>query len=369
MITREDALNLFLAEEVSAISNELFIELDKQWVKEIQSLSNMFQNSFLESCNNLKKMQQTGDANISSYIIFTILRTNIQEKEYSFPFIHFDELLWLGNKQIIIGQHSCDFFFYYYEKLKNNLINAVKKYPKLLIFEDIDKILQKELEKFLRYFAKLAKYNMKEYILSKEYKSVVKSPFFQFRTGEYMGETYLVFDEDTIESNIKNEIYSLAKQEYKLCDKTIRNIDFSFHNMSESDFVFTRFQNCSFFNTDMQYGRYIGTSFSGCDCRDTNFSYSVMNEADFSNANLENACLKKIEAYSGFTVPSKWDMPSFWPINFSRANLTNVNFSGADLRGAIFDNAICNNTKFSNIQLNYLSLSDQQMQSILRIEE
>ncbi len=102
--------------------------------------------------------------------------------------------------------------------------------------------------------------------------------------------------------------------------------------------------------------------------KNADFSYSLLNEANFEGADLRGAVFLNAEACAGVESASRWETVGYYGVNFKGANLENADFTGARLEGAIFDGAHLRGAVFSREQLGYLPLSSEQLRFIKVVE-
>ena len=139
--------------------------------------------------------------------------------------------------------------------------------------------------------------------------------------------------------------------------------DFSHCNMRNGCFSYTRLDDCNFSNADLT-----GAKFCDCEFVNANFSHVRLHQTYFLYGKMQNASFVNPDAttsefsYVDFSEAklSNTDFSQaacFQGSGFQNADLSNANFSNASLLEANFQNANLKNTNFSNANLHLADFS------------
>ncbi len=360
-MNRIEALEQFKENTVRDRCNEKLLSLEKYFEEKKDSLVQGFIESFRQICLVIKEIQSRNEKGKIGYITYSMMRTAIAEKKYSYLVEAFDKE-WFLDLDPCNSTYDAGWAFGFLDELRLELEEKRKLYFGTIVTCDVDNMIQAEAAKFNEYIISLARYAMPKAVLLKEYQDIIREEELEIRVGEYRDASESVYKEDTREKDsekIKEWLNEKLEDEYSfevfrklnLRGGDYRNIDFSYADFSGSDLSESKLNGCTL----------VGTKFTGADLNAVNFGSTVLYGADFKNCNLKNAVFYMVEGAGGVENPDLWERPGFMGISFEGADLEGADFEGADLKGAVFTGANLKNVNFSGTILTNAVFSEKDL--------
>ncbi|MCL2815999.1 MAG: pentapeptide repeat-containing protein [Oscillospiraceae bacterium] len=307
-------------ERANALLNERLFKTEDLFLGEFSCLSAEFKKNFAQICGEIAKLQENGDFGDVAYIGYTMLRTNLINKEYATEVCIYGENWYLCKNQRAVGQFDISVLFRYFDELWQELIAVRKQYIGKVSAQEVTAfIMQEAAPKFYSYVTVLCRFSILECVGQNYFGAIKKTPRFQINSGEYMARTESVYKENTQKN--RDEILSWFddRLDYEYCFEDFSGLDFSNENLAKIDCRYADFRNADLKNVNFNYANLIGARFCGADLENADFSYALLYEADFSGANLKNAKLEN--AFVKFENQEKdvWKRPGFMAVNFTGA--------------------------------------------------
>ncbi|MBC2580554.1 pentapeptide repeat-containing protein [Clostridium sp. DJ247] len=348
---KEEALQHFKENYVKEKSIQKMLLLEEYFHKHKEELALDFIKSFKNICIKIREMQLTKEKEKIAYITYSMLRTEILEKNFVHIIEAFNSFWFFDQKECEV-KYDASWAFKFLDHLWTELEEQRKVYMNLITSSDIEKIILKEAEKYNQYIIALGRYALEKAAALKEFQDIEKEQELEVRIGEYMDVSEIVYKED-LREKASEEIKAWLEEKlpYKYVNEILRNLDLSKGNYEGIDLRYAELHGSNFSNSSMKNCILIGTKFNGCFLNNVDFSQSFINAADFTNCKLNNAIFKEVQAYSGLGNESTWEIPGYMAVNFQGADLEGADFQNAILKGAIFKGA---NLKGANFKGAYL---------------
>lgn len=365
-MTREETLFLFEKKEIQQILYPLFCELEEEFQEQKTVWIKQFCDFFSTICEEIIKRQEQGSLYPIRFLMLTMLRSNLIEQKYELPMLVLGESWWLEPNIIEVGQYDARNVFSYYTKFIEQLEQARKKYVGKTGKEDVGIWSQKQAMRFLRYIGRIAQSSILKVIEIPAFQKIKSTGKISLYVSEYENEAEWIYEErrkertkqewDILEQQLEE------KKRLKLCFQDLRFSYFPKRDFSGGDFRFTNFKKSILKETSFFVSNLIGTIFTESDLEGTNFQGSLISEAHFEGCNLRKSTFRKSEANNGKHQTLGWSDPSYDPVSFRGADLTEADFRGSQLEHIDFTNACLKGTLFDPQQWDKLPLSAEQRQ-------
>lgn len=370
MLSRDKALKEIKKTDLKKIRAEIFLSLEEAFQADKEELAGEFLRCLKRACENISVRQDKGTLGKVRFIVLTVLRTRIVQKNYRFPIMACGPLWWLDDSHCAVGEYDCSYIFWFYEKMKQRLEQERKKYIGKTVKQDVDSLMNDELRNFLYYIGRIVRYKIAEAVQTDYFARIKTDEEIQIHVGEYFDFSEVIYIQsraaDLLDDAAKQTLFEriTQKKREKFWFADLRGAQLEQTDLVESDFRFADLGNSALKNADIRYSQLMGTVFNNCNLQKADLSYSVLCDASFKNADCRGAKFQKIIAYAGLEDPKYWDMIGFYPLDFTNANLQGADFSGANIRGAIFTEADLTQTVFDRSQLSYLNLTNEQQRMV-----
>jgi len=364
----------FLKRAETMLNEELF-KTEGLFIDNFLSLSNAFKENFRKLCTEIATLQEAAHLDAISYIEYTLLQTNMINKDYAAEIRVYGEEWYLCKNQRVIDRFDISFLFQNFDRLWAELLVMSKQYVGKVSSLDITGFMMDAASKFYAYVVSLCRFSILECIEQDYFKAIEKATQFSINVGEYMGITEPICKENSNKDSKKLLEWFADCLDYEYCYEDFSGLDFSNEDFSDLDFRYSDLRNAQLTNTDFTEANLIGTRFCGANLESADFTDSIIYEADFSRANLQNVGFNHSEANCGNPNKEEWKHPGFFNVSFRNANLLNADFFGAglagadffgaNLAGADFTEAALDGAKFDLIAKNELDLSPEQMRVVV----
>ena len=312
-------------ERANALLNEKLFKTEDMFLGEFPRLQKQFRENFAQVCEEIIKLQKNEDFGDVAYIGYTMLRTNLINKEYVSEVCIYGENWYLGKNQRAVGRLDIAVLFKYFDELWQELIAVRKNYVGKVSAQEVTAfIMQEAAPKFYSYVTVLGRFSILDCIGQNYFGEIKKSPRFEINSGEYMAQTEAVYKENTEKDRAEILSWFADRLEYEYCFEDFSGLDFSGEDFERIDCRYADFRNAVLKDTDFTYANLIGARFCGADLENADFSYALIYEADFSGANLKNANLEHAlsvdsENKKEDQKEAEWKRPRFMPVNFTGA--------------------------------------------------
>ena len=171
---------------------EIFVELDKEYQKNLNVIINDVVRDFSKVCQRVIELQKRNEKEKVKYIYFSFLRTNILADNGDFRVDIYDENWFLDNKQCS-GSIDMSFVFKYLfnfieEIKKNSLENKIS-----MSDIELEKIKLEESERYKILAIEYLKTIVLKMVEDEKYKQMIKEENIYIIAGEYMDECQLIY--------------------------------------------------------------------------------------------------------------------------------------------------------------------------------
>jgi len=359
------------------VQHELLLslaELEADYQKNIDEWKSVFIDHFKKVCKNIEVMQKEGTAPKASFLVYTILRTNILHGKDTYAIFLYDHNWYLGMKPIRVGEMEVKCTYNYWRKLQSTLKERKRKYVLNIRAYDVESIAMSMLNYYHQYIVAQMRYSIVDAISTEEFKLIEKADSFEILAGEYYevcDQIYKYVHEDSYENTIK-EIKSYKVSEYFARD--FSGIDLRDMDLIQMDFNYSIFNNSIMSNAIMLECQFAGTKFRHSKMANVDFTNSNLYGADFSNSDLTAAIFDFCRAFSGKDAFGLLESPGYTCANFAgsilkeasfkEAMLYDVIFCGADLEDADFHGAVITGSLFDKKHLEQVKFTEEQRKSI-----
>ena len=171
---------------------EIFVELDKEYQKNLNVIINDVVRDFSKVCQRVIELQKRNEKEKVKYIYFSFLRTNILADNGDFRVDIYDENWFFDNKQCS-GSIDMSFVFKYLfnfieEIKKNSLENKIS-----MSDIELEKIKLEESERYKILAIEYLKTIVLKMVEDEKYKQMIKEENIYIIAGEYMDECQLIY--------------------------------------------------------------------------------------------------------------------------------------------------------------------------------
>jgi len=307
-------------ERANSLLNEKLFKAEDIFLGEFPRLSAEFKKNFAQICGEIAKLQKNGDFGDVAYIEYTMLRTNLINKEYAAEVCIYGKRWYLCKSQRAVGRLDISVLFKYFDELWQELITVRKQYIGKVSAQEVTAfIMQEAAPKFYSYVTVLCRFSILECIGRDYFGAIKKTPRFVINSGEYMAQTEAVYKENAKKDRDEILSWFADRKKYEYCFEDFSGLDFSDENIAGIDCRYADFRNADLKNVNFTYANLTGARFCGADLENADFSYALLYEADFSGANLKNARLD----FASFDFENQkkdvWKRPGFMAVNFTGA--------------------------------------------------
>lgn len=289
---KQEALEDFKKNCVRKKSIKKLLELDTYYENHKEELADSFMKAFKEICIKIKEMQTKKEKGKIGYISYSMLRSEILEKNYTYLIEAFDEK-WFFDYKECHGNYYTNWAFKFLDNLEEELQEARKIYAGYITALDIEKIKLQEGEKYNEYIVKLARYALFNRNLD-VFKEIEKEEEVEISVGEYRDLSEIVYIEDTREKDsqeIKEWLEENLEDEY--IHKVFKNLDLSKGDYEGLDFTHSNFAKSNLEESNMKNCTLVGSIFNECNLQKVDFRNAYMEETSFKGADLKDAVFLK----------------------------------------------------------------------------
>lgn len=371
----ETILQNFYEMEVTKSRENHLLALERYFQGSLDVLAEEFRNAFKTICSELCTQQVEREKEPIGHITFSLLRTELLERNPIYLVEGTNEDWFLDFKPIITFYDASWLLRFLFQQMEE-LRERSRTFLGVISEADLDSIMLKEVNHYHQYLISLARYALMDMDAFYEYVNLARHQIVEIRIGEYLDYSELVFKEDYTEKDLGEvKAWLNEKLENRYVFESFRELDLSHEDYSSLDLRYTFFQKSNLSNSKLREAILIGANFKNSELVNTDLSFSLIHEADFSHCHLQGANFLRAKGFSGLEQPTKWDKPGYVPVRFNGANLQGANFEQADLRGASFIGANLKDVNFTNAKLDraifskeakeFLTLDPRQIHSII----
>lgn len=339
---REEALEHFVENYVKVKSVEKQKKLDDYYEKNKDELSLKFIESFKQLCQKIKEIQAIGQKGKISYIVCSMLRTNIICGVNKYVLEAFNDLLYLDKNECQI-EYDAGWAFGFLDEFEEELLQNSKFYINKITKADIERLKLKETVLYNERIERLVRYAMPKAAMTQEFKDIQKEDILEVSVGEYRSLRKLVYKESIRSKHSKEIKYWLEeKYEFEYTYEVLKELDLSDGDYEGIDISYGDFGKSNISRSNMKNTNLKGTKFCESLLEEVNFAGVAAAEAVFDSANLKGASFKVAKAEGASFKGANLEGVCFEGADLSYcdmtgANLVNVNFKGAILKGTIFN--------------------------------
>ncbi|UJF36439.1 pentapeptide repeat-containing protein [Paenibacillus hexagrammi] len=368
------ALADFETDEVQWRVQAALLELDLYVRTHIDALTQGFIEAMREVCVQAAALQQQGEKGDIAYVTCSMLRTEILDGGNRYVAEAFDSR-WFFDRKLCEVEYDASWAFGYLQRCRQEWLQAAESYHGTVKAPDIERIMLREARNFHAYLVTVTRYAMPEVIRLPEYQQLTRSQTVEFRLGEYMDLSEVVYKDDFRETDSEAVRRTLAAEEESAYRYEVFNhAHLQDLELEKVDLRYSRLNQCDLSRSVWNGAVLMGTRWESCMLAHTDLSFSLLLGADFSGCMLKGAKLQGIIAGQGTMQMSEGAVP----VSFRGADVQEADFTGADLRGAIFIDANVRHTNFQGARLDQalfsfeareqLALSEEQLQSVIWVK-
>ena len=372
---RENVVENFFEKYAKDKKLDLLQKLDIYCKKNMDILADKFSEQFQRHFQKIVQKQQREEKKEIGNIYLQVLRTGILHKEYTILLSAYDAEGYF-DKEPVQTHFTAGEFFTFLELYQQYLLEQSKQFIGKVNADDIEIMVQKEALIYIKYIVKIARIALQRAIHTEAFQNIKKAGQFAVYAGEYkdyIEQIYFISDKRMKKKKIRKNINHVENGKFYF--QPFTEMDLSKLVLKKSNFCFTDFSGSDLTEADMRASYFVNAIFSNCTMEFCHFSWAVVFDANFENANLKGA--EFCYAAGGITVPNEKTeyVLGFSGVNFSNANLeyadfSSADFSGADfrgakLKGADFSGACLKNAFFDKKDIENLQLTQEQTASII----
>lgn len=342
--------------------NIKFLEVEEYFYRNRESIKDRIVNSFRVS---LTILNENVDFEIS-YIVCTLLKTNLLENKYVCTVMAYDEGFYIS-EGVKIGEIDFSDIYKYYEECHENGMKNFRRYIGALSEIDVKKISNEKLEKLNELVEKGIRYSLFDIIELKEYKNMNKANKFQFIVGEYFEFTTVIQIENINKKYIemKNLLESEDLDTTFLVTEDFRELEFDKLLLKAKNLLFCDFNKSYLKSIVFELGILTGTRFTNAYLKSCTFYKCMMSETNFMNSRIVNCIFSEILMYIDC------DGKKYTEVSFENCCFENVKFIGCVMQGVDFTKSNIQNVEiietkfvqcvFSEIHRSFIENLDKNM--------
>lgn len=340
--------------EFREIKNQALLAANGYYFSNMDTLSDSCRKALGAACEQVKRMQAGGYPDVE-YMEVTMLRTRLMEHDYCIPIMVYGTEWYADSRQAQAGKIDAGGIFSFYEDMVRKTAGLVKKYRSKLPERMLEICMCSTADSFWNYVDMACRRAVMGF--SPEGMAITEE--FRVRICEYMGYGSVcrrhlpAMDRD----QMKKWFEKGEEEAYRFRD--YRGWDFSGWDFSGLDLTGCDFRNC---NLD-------GCSFADADLTGAWFCHSTMKKAclrdawipgaRFDQADLEEAVFEGTYSSCRFN-DNLWRRPdNEWP-SFVGCRLKNADFTFSAMECADFSDADLEGAVFHEDHMDYYQLDERQ---------
>jgi hypothetical protein len=183
-------------ERAAVMLNAALIKTDGHFRENFPRLSAEFAENFKKICGETAGLQESGNLGDIAYIEYTMLRTNLINKDYAAEVRVYGGDWYLDKEQRALGRFDISSLFKYFDGLWTELYKLQVSYTGKISALDTAGFMMDAAAKFYSYVITLCRFSVLDCIEQDYFKKIKKSPQFEINAGEYMARTQSVYKEN-----------------------------------------------------------------------------------------------------------------------------------------------------------------------------
>ncbi|MEC1180053.1 pentapeptide repeat-containing protein [Metasolibacillus meyeri] len=342
---------LFYEQEVPQRRLRYLLALEDYFQGNREQLVTQFQQDFQQICEQLVQQQTLHHKEPIGNITISLLRTELLEGNYRYV-VEATTGKWIFDAHPIVTTYDATWALQFLKQFIEELALYSKVFAGTISQVEIEALKLQEAKHFHQYIASLARYALREGITCLAYEQLKREADLEIRIGEFFDYSETVYREGTPRKTVdelKEWLSEKVANDYAY--ENFRQLDLSNGVYHDTDLRYAFFEQSHLAKSELCSCALIGTNFKNSNLIGANLSDSTIHEANFSFCQLQGANFQQVQGAVGLHDRQQWDMPGFYPVQFTGANLERANFTGADLRGACFLGTTLRDTRFAEANL------------------
>ncbi|MDQ0497142.1 pentapeptide repeat-containing protein [Paenibacillus brasilensis] len=309
---------------------------------------------FCTFCQLVRQKQLEGLKGSLGYITYSMLRTTWLEQKPVY-LVETTDALWMLDAVPISLEYDAGWVFSYWTHLREQLLTEALKRQLPLAELELEQFMLEAAGYLHTMIVSLIRQAMKQAVALPEFQTLDREEAFEIRVGEYMDYSVSVYREDRgpMDANVIKS-WLEEKEESSYSYQSLSQVDLSGGDYSSLDFRYTAFRQIRMKHSRLHSCILAGTVWQEAQLEGTDFSYSLLYGADFSDCSLQEAVLDAVSGNRGYDGSDAWlDWePLGWDgVNFTRASLQGASFQHAQLQGAVFKDSSLQGASFIGVDL------------------
>ncbi|WP_342559069.1 pentapeptide repeat-containing protein [Metasolibacillus sp. FSL K6-0083] len=342
---------LFYEQEVAQMRLRYLLALEDYFQGNREQLIRQFQQAFQQICEQLVAQQILQHKEPLGNITISLLRTELLEGKFRYV-VEGTTGKWFFDAAPIITTYDASWALQFLAQYIVELEKYSKVFAGTISQLEIDGLKLQDVKYFHQYIASLARLALRDEAVSTAYEQLKREANLEVRIGEFFDYSETVYREGT-PTKTADEVKAWLGEKLPnvYAYENFRQLDLSNGMYNDIDLRYAFFENSHLANSELCRCALIGTDFAKGNLMNANLSASMIHEANFSLCQLQGANFQQVQGAVGLESRQQWDMPGYYPVQFTGADLERANFERADLRGANFIGANLYNTHFAGANL------------------
>ncbi|MEC0181027.1 pentapeptide repeat-containing protein [Paenibacillus peoriae] len=366
---QQQSLQLWLKQEVASRREALIRQLGtvvrtrfqddgfiEEWMKPFRSL-----------CMKMQEMQSAGNKRPVAYIHVSWLRSWLRQGKMLCSLEAYDDTWYLDRSscmEIFEVPWLSDHVTMYYQAIESSRKLVDKNIPHTESF----RILMEDTAIAGQYVVHIVRAIASRMVACAEFQQVLRADDFRIRAGEYIDlseDIWVELNESADATAVRQRLESKDGSLHRYQDW--RGLHLGGGNYENSDLAYTHLAGSHLSHSCFRKSICVGVDFSNSQMQQVDLAQSVIYDANFSGCDLQGANFQ--EAAGGEPIILEDQVLGSFGVSFAGANLQDANLLFADLAHACFQNANMNGAKVIASQSASWSLSEEQKQQIMWMEE
>ncbi|MCI9046464.1 MAG: pentapeptide repeat-containing protein [Hungatella sp.] len=327
--------------EFREIRNQARLDVNAYYFSHMEELTDSYRESMAAACRQVKKMQAQGYQDVE-FMEITMLRTRLLDRDFRVPILVYGPNWYVDPMQAQAGEIDAGGIFSFYEDMAEKTAGLVKKYRSKVPERMVEICMCQTADSFWNYVDMACR----RAIMGFTPEGMGITEQFRVRICEYMGYGSVCRRHlPAMEQKQMKKWFQKAEAEvYRFRD--FRGMDFSGWNFDGLDLTGCDFRDCNLDGCSFAEANLTGTWFCGSTMKGACFRDAWVPGARFDGANLEGAVFEGTYSSCRFNEEI-WLRPDNEWASFAGCGLKNADFtfsavecadfSNADVEGALFD--------------------------------
>lgn len=341
-MTEKEARERFLSEYVTPLSEKYF----NVFLEEIEQNYDVFISEIVVIFDDFLKKLLNSEKEIS-IIAVSVLRSSLKENNSYFYFSAYDKNFYVDKDSINIG-YEINFLFKQLINLSNQLHIDKKKFVQKVSKDDVDKVKQIEVSKYLEIAILLFRRAIPFIEKLESFINIKKDDNFEIRVGEYLDKTEKIYINTKSTKNseiLKKEFEKIYNDYYNF--KHFHDINLSNGIYNGINLNYSLFENIDFCGSQIENSSLVDTKFIDCNLNNSSFKNATFLGTTFDNCKMKNVNFTNFNINVQFNV-EEMKVNLFPTIYFKNCTIKNCDFTGANLTMVKFINCTFLDTSFEN---------------------